>query len=135
MEQGRRSSFGDFLSGIVIGGAIGYVLALLWAPRPGEETRTMLAERGREVRDAAKETVQTAVDKTGKLVTESRGRLESTMEATAKMSQERADEVKERGTTMIHDARVQTSETLHRVADQIDPESGPALDLEDETRI
>src|SRR5512147_2550121 len=71
----RHSSFGDFLTGMLVGGAVGYVIALLNAPRPGDETRQMLTERGMELRDRAMETVQTTMDKTGKLVADSRQRL------------------------------------------------------------
>ncbi len=37
--SGRRSGFGDFFTGILVGGAIGYFIALLNAPAPGDETR------------------------------------------------------------------------------------------------
>ncbi len=42
-------SVGKFLAGFVIGGAVGGVIGLLLAPRPGEETRQMLAEGSQDL--------------------------------------------------------------------------------------
>ena len=116
------SKFGDFLTGVLVGGAIGYAVALLNAPRPGEETRQMLTERGRELRERAMDTVQTTVDKTEKLVNEGRGRLETTVDETKNRVQERVTDLKGRGETVLTEVREQASETIHRVADKIDPE-------------
>lgn len=116
------SKFGDFVIGMLIGGAIGYAAALLNAPRPGGETRQMLTERGRDLRDRAMDTVQTTVDKTGKLVNESRGRLEKTVGMTRDRVQERVTGLKGRGEAVLSDVREEASDTIHRVADKIDPE-------------
>ncbi len=117
----RHSSFGDFLTGIIVGGAIGYLVALLNAPRPGDETRQMWTQKGIELRDKAMDTVQTTVDKTGKIVADSRDRLGSTVETTRNRMQERVSDLKERGGTVMTGARAQVSDTLHRAADQVDP--------------
>lgn len=116
------SKFGDFVTGVLVGGVIGYVVALLNAPRPGDETRQMLTERSRDLRDRAMDTVQSTVDKTGKLVNEGRGRLENTVGSTRNRVQERVSDLKGRGETVLTDMREQASETIHRVADKIDPE-------------
>jgi gas vesicle protein len=110
----HKSGFGDFFTGIVIGGTIGYLAALLFAPRAGEETREMLAERGRVVRDRAKDTMQTAVDKTGKIVSESRERIGNTVETAVNRSRDKVD-------SFAHDIREQASDTMVRAAEQIDP--------------
>src|SRR5512146_1569211 len=112
----RHSSFGDFLTGIIVGGAIGYVVALLNAPRPGEETRQMWTDRGRELRDRAMDTVQTTVDKTGKIVADSRERLGTTVESTRNRVQERVSDLKERGGSTLEDVRGQVSGGLRKAA-------------------
>ncbi len=43
MADNRGSS--DFLAGFVVGSLVGVALGMLLTPRPGEETRAMLAER------------------------------------------------------------------------------------------
>jgi gas vesicle protein len=123
--MGKGSSFGDFLTGILLGGAVGYALALLNAPRPGEETRAMLNEKSRELRERARETVQTTVDKTGKLVSEGRERLNTTFDETRSRVTDQVSDLKVRGETVLTDVRSQVSENLHRVADQVDPGEVP----------
>jgi gas vesicle protein len=49
------SNVGNFISGAVVGGAIGAGLALLFAPRSGEETRKMLKDRAEKLGDDVKE--------------------------------------------------------------------------------
>lgn len=57
--MGDRS---DFVAGFVIGGLLGTAVALLLAPRSGEETRTRLAgaaeDLGDRTRDRAEEVIQ-----------------------------------------------------------------------------
>jgi gas vesicle protein len=114
VETKYRSSFGDFVTGIIVGGTVGYLVALLFAPQAGEETRTMLKERGREFRDMAKDTVQTAVDKTGKIVSDSRERIGTKVETAVNRSRDKIE-------TLAHELREQASETMVRAADEIDP--------------
>lgn len=117
----RQSSFGDFLTGLLVGGAVGYVMALLNAPRPGDETRQMLTERGRELRAQAMDTVQTTVDKTGKLVTEGRERLGTTVETTRNRVQSRVSDLKGRGEEVVTEAREKVSDNLRKAADTVEP--------------
>ncbi len=119
-----RSSFGDFVTGLLVGGAIGYVIALLNAPRPGEETRQMWMDQGRELRDRAMDTVQTTVDKTGKIVADSRERLGSTVETTRNRVQERVSDLKDRSGSVVSDVRGQVRDRLRTAADQVDPNQG-----------
>ncbi len=119
--SGKRSGFGDFLTGVLVGGAIAYVIGLLNAPRPGDETRQMWMEQGRELRDRAMDTVQTTMDKTGKIVEDRRQRLNATMEETRNRVQERVSDLKDRGTEVFTDVRGQVSEGLRRTANQVDP--------------
>ena len=117
--------FGDFLTGLLIGGAVGYAIALLNAPAPGDETRQMLTERGRVLRDQAMDTMQTTLDKTGKLVADSRDRLNTTFDETKNRVQERVSDLKEQGGSVVVDARSKVSENLHNVADTVDPNAAP----------
>jgi gas vesicle protein len=48
-----NNSFGSFVQGFVIGGVIGVATALLMAPQSGEETRTMIQDKGIELKEKA----------------------------------------------------------------------------------
>lgn len=131
----RGSRFGDFMTGILIGGAIGYVIALLNAPAPGDETRQMMMDRGRELRDRAMDTMQSTVDKTGKLVADSRDRLTATLDDTKNRVQDRVSDLKEQGGTVITDARSKVSENLHRAAEQVEPDQSMQTDTNEGPQI
>ncbi len=47
----RDSGFGDFLAGFLLGGLVGAAVALLFAPQSGEETVSMIREKGIELKD------------------------------------------------------------------------------------
>jgi len=49
------------LTGLLVGGVIGAVTALLYAPRSGEETRAELRDKAIELRDRTTETVRDTV--------------------------------------------------------------------------
>ena len=51
----KSSSGGEFLAGFLIGAFAGAAAALLFAPKSGEETRTIIRERGIELKDRAGE--------------------------------------------------------------------------------
>lgn len=51
MADNRGSS--DFLAGFVVGSLVGVALGMLLTPRPGEETRVMLAEQSERWRHRA----------------------------------------------------------------------------------
>jgi gas vesicle protein len=50
-QDDRSSNAGFFLAGAVVGGAVGAVLALLFAPQSGEETRKMIKEKASDVQE------------------------------------------------------------------------------------
>lgn len=56
-----HDDFGSFLVGFVVGGLTGAVVALLFAPQSGEETRTVIKEKGIELRDKASHTAEEAL--------------------------------------------------------------------------
>ncbi len=75
----------DFLVGLLIGGALGAALALLYAPQSGEETRGKLKEKGGELKDKTTDTYEKAVTR----ATEVGGTLKektSTLASTVKES-------------------------------------------------
>ncbi len=43
------------MAGVILGGIVGAVAGILMAPASGEETRTRIADKGKEYKDAAKD--------------------------------------------------------------------------------
>jgi len=49
----KNDDFGIFFAGLILGGVVGAVAALLSAPNSGEETRTVIKEKSIELRNRA----------------------------------------------------------------------------------
>lgn len=84
MASKNGSGFGYFIAGLGIGAAI----ALLFAPRTGEETREFLREKADKGRDYVKEhsgevreTARRVAERGRKIVDEQKHTLESALEA------------------------------------------------------
>ena len=71
-----RDEFGAFLVGFVVGGLAGAVVALLFAPQSGEETRAMIKDKSIELRDRASQTAEEAIERAEKAAAEARARAE-----------------------------------------------------------
>ena len=56
-----RDEFGAFLVGFMVGGLSGAVVALLFAPQSGEETRALIKDKSIELRDRAQQTAEEAL--------------------------------------------------------------------------
>ena len=70
-DRGGRAS--DVVLSFLIGGLTGAALALLYAPRTGQETRDLLGERLRETAERGREMKQEAVGRGRALVDEAAG--------------------------------------------------------------
>lgn len=79
-----RDEFGAFLIGFVVGGLTGAVVALLFAPQSGEETRTYIKEKSIELRDKAAEQAELVASKAEKLAEEAKARGKEAIEGVKK---------------------------------------------------
>ncbi len=61
-----RDEFGAFLVGFLVGAMSGAVVALLFAPQSGEETRALIGEKSIELRDRAVEGGKQAYEQAGR---------------------------------------------------------------------
>ncbi|TAK27727.1 MAG: YtxH domain-containing protein [Chloroflexota bacterium] len=76
MSEARTG--GGFLAGIVIGGLLGAGIALLLAPKSGQETRDELMDRSVELRERASELAARAWGDVDELVSRGRSVVEDT---------------------------------------------------------
>ena len=96
-----RDEFGAFLVGFIVGGLTGAVVALLFAPQSGEETRALIKDKSIELRDKAQVTAEEALAKAEATAAEARARAD-----------ELAKQLKERGTEVIDTAKTKGQEVV-----------------------
>jgi gas vesicle protein len=53
----------DFFKGLLIGGAIGAIIGILYAPKSGEETREDLMRKAEELKEKTKTEYESALEK------------------------------------------------------------------------
>jgi gas vesicle protein len=61
----------------ILGGLFGLVIAILFAPRSGEETRQLLVENNREIKDNALESIQAVQEAVLPIIDDSQTRIET----------------------------------------------------------
>ena len=57
-----------FMAGVLVGGAVGAVLGVLYAPKSGEETREMIAETSKDLYDKAQDSVSELQEKANEVM-------------------------------------------------------------------
>src|SRR5512147_1465484 len=100
-----RDEFGAFLVGFVVGGLTGAVVALLFAPQSGEETRALIKDKSIELRDKAQMTAEEAYARAEAAAKEARARAEELAHEARVRAEQLAAEVKERGKSAIDAVR------------------------------
>lgn len=58
-----NDNFGAFLVGFLVGGITGAIVALLYAPTKGEETRAIIKDKAIELKDKTAETAEDVLSK------------------------------------------------------------------------
>lgn len=117
------SKASSWVSGFLIGGAIGVGVALLSAPQSGEMTRFMIGERGKKIADQ----VRGAVDDT-------RDQAEQTINDVTAKVQTRAGKLKEVGQEVLDDQRQVIERTAQRAKRILQEEGRAAQASMDEQR-
>jgi gas vesicle protein len=111
----ERDEFGAFLVGFIVGGLTGAVVALLFAPQSGEETRALIKDKSIELRDKAQVSAEEALARAEQLAADARHRAdELTKEARARAT-ELAHEVRERGSSIASEVRTRGKEAIEAV--------------------
>ena len=103
----ERDEFGAFLVGFIVGGLTGAVVALLFAPQSGEETRALIKDKSIELRDKAQLTAEEAYARAEAAAKEARARAE-----------ELAREARTRAEELGHEARVRAEQLTAEVKER-----------------
>jgi gas vesicle protein len=75
-----NNDFGTFIAGFVIGGLVGAAVAMLYAPKSGEETRTIIKEKSIELKDKAVVTGQDAMARARKALEDASTKADAALE-------------------------------------------------------
>ena len=100
-----RDEFGAFLVGFIVGGLSGAVVALLFAPQSGEETRALIKDKSIELRDKAQQTAEEALARAEATAQEARARADELAHQLKERGQEVYADVRERGKNAVEAAR------------------------------
>jgi len=106
-HRNEGSKFGPFALGLIVGGAIGAALALLYAPAEGSELRRGMSEKLDDLVDGAKDIIRNAKTTAEKMFTEGLGSEEEEQPSTR--TRERADDILEDADRAIAEARRRSS--------------------------
>ncbi|MHB0939383.1 MAG: YtxH domain-containing protein [Armatimonadota bacterium] len=69
----------DFLVGVLLGSVVGAAIGLLLAPQSGEETREVISESARDIRDKVKEGSRQVLESSRDLIEQGKGRVTGMM--------------------------------------------------------
>lgn len=100
-----RDEFGAFLVGFIVGGLTGAVVALLFAPQSGEETRALIKDKSIELRDKAQHTAEEVLARAEATAAEARARADELAKQLRERSKEVIEDVRERGKSAVDAVR------------------------------
>jgi gas vesicle protein len=102
-----QDEFGAFLVGFIVGGLSGAVVALLFAPQTGEETRALIKDKSIELRDRAQQSTEEALARAEAAAQEARARAD-----------ELARQLRDRGQEVYSDVRDRSKEVVSDVVER-----------------
>ncbi len=100
-----RDEFGAFLVGFIVGGLTGAVVALLFAPQSGEETRALIKDKSIELRDKAQQSAEEALARAEQAAAEARARADELAKQLRERGTEAYSHARERGQAIYEDVR------------------------------
>jgi gas vesicle protein len=106
-----RDEFGAFLVGFIVGGLSGAVVALLFAPQTGEETRTLIRDKSVELRDKAQISAEEAIARAEAAAADARARADDLARQLRERGQGVVEDARERGKTAVDAVRSKIKRT------------------------
>ena len=103
-----RDEFASFLLGLIAGGVVGAVVALLLAPQSGEETRALIKDKSIELRDRAQINAEEAIARAEVAAAEARARADELARQLRERGQEVVDTVRDRGKSAVDAVRTRS---------------------------
>jgi gas vesicle protein len=121
------SKNGDFVAGLIVGGLIGAVIGILYAPKSGKETREEIGRKADELLSKAREEYEVAVAKSRKTYETAVQRLK-VLEEKARMKAddaiEKIDELAGQGAESIQDGKSRLKRAIDAGVEAFKEEQG-----------
>ncbi len=108
----ERDEFGAFLVGFIVGGLTGAVVALLFAPQSGEETRAVIKERSIELRDKAAEEAEAAWKRAEEAALEARAKAEDLLKQAQAQGEEITLKAREKSQELVETTKAKSKELV-----------------------
>ncbi len=97
----ERDNFGAFLIGFLVGGITGAVVSLLYAPKSGDETRTVIKEKAIELKDKTALTAEEAYRKAEQAANEAAAKAQELL----KTAQTKASEIVKKAPVVLEEEK------------------------------
>jgi gas vesicle protein len=111
VTMSERDEFGAFLVGFIVGGLSGAVVALLFAPQTGEETRALIKDKSIELRDKAQMSAEEAIARAEAAAADARARADELARQLRDRGQGVVENVRERGQSAVDAVRSKVKRT------------------------
>ena len=119
-----RDEFGAFLVGFIVGGLTGSVVALMFAPQSGEETRALIKDKSIELRDKAQISAEEAIARAEAAAAEARARADELARQLRDRSKEVYADVRDRSQAAIEDVRERGKSAVENIRSKVKKEDG-----------
>ncbi len=120
----ERDEFGAFLVGFIVGGLTGSVVALLFAPQSGEETRAVIRDKSIELRDKAQMSAEEAIARAEAAAAEARARADDLAKQLRERGTEVYGNVRDRGQAVIEDVRDRSKSAVENIRSKVKKDEG-----------
>jgi gas vesicle protein len=124
MMSDNGNDLGAFLAGFVIGGLVGAATALILAPQSGEDTRSQIAAKSGELRDASGARVQQYREMAGSYTQEYRDRAGTTLSDTRSRLQDAGGRMQEQARIVLDSGKEQAAKMRDQVTNLRKSENG-----------
>ena len=118
----ERDEFGAFLVGFIVGGLTGSVVALLFAPQSGEETRAIIKDKSIELRDRAQVSAEEAIARAEAAAAEARARADELAKQLRERGTEAYTNVRDRGQAVVEDVRERGKAAVENIRSKVKKE-------------